>query len=124
MKMHLSGEWLSLRGCEQSLPRTTKAKLSSLLHAAHWQWEMPHKDPEVQLMAELSPRVCMLQERIPGARAQVPSHKLAQSSCWHSPRQLLNGKLAGANKAKAASQPESLMLVLTSFLGGTHKCIP
>ncbi len=52
----------------------------------------------------------MLQEQFPGVRAQAPSQKRAQSGCQHSPHQLLDGKLPGANKAKAASQPESPML--------------
>ncbi len=95
---------------KQSLPRTTKAKLGSLLYTTHWWWEMPHKDPKVQLAAELGPQNCTLQEQFPGVPTQAQSQKRAQSGCWLRPRQLLNGKLACANNPKAASQPEFPML--------------
>jgi hypothetical protein len=51
----------------------------------------------------------ILQEQSPGACAQAPSQMGAQSGRQHSPTQLVDGKLAGANKAKAASQVESPM---------------
>ncbi len=47
---------------------------------------------------------------IPGTWAQAPSQKRAQSSHSLRPHQLLDGKLAGTNNAKAASQPASPML--------------
>ncbi len=103
-----SGEWPILCALqESSLPGTTKAKLASLLHTAHPWWEMPLKDPKVRLTAELGPRGRTLQEQLPGAPAWVQSQKQAQSGCWLWPHQPLDGKLAGANKAKAASQPAS-----------------
>jgi hypothetical protein len=49
------GEWLILHSHKQSLPRTTEAKLGSLLLADHQQQEMPPKDLAVQLAEELGP---------------------------------------------------------------------
>jgi hypothetical protein len=94
----------------KSFPRTIKAKLASLLHTTHLWWEMPHKDPEWRHEMELDPQVCTLQELCPGTHAQVPSQKRAEPGCKLRPCQLLDSKLAGANKAKAMSQPASLML--------------
>ncbi len=68
---------------------------------------MPLKDPEVQLTAELGPWGRTLQEQFPGAPAQAMSQKWAQSGPWPKSHQPLDGKLAGNNKAKAASQPAS-----------------
>jgi hypothetical protein len=65
---------------------------------------MPLKDPEVRLAAEVDPRVHILQVQSPGAGAQAPSKKGAQSGSWHSPRQLFDGKLAGTNKAKVQAK--------------------
>jgi hypothetical protein len=81
---------------------------------------MPHKDLEVQLVEKLGPHVCIIQEQFPGVRAQALSQ---MSVHWHSPCQRVDGKLAGANKAKAASQPDSPMLGMSltrlSFCKGT-----
>ncbi len=65
----------------------------------------PHKDSEVRLAVELGGRVCLLQEQFPGKPMGGMCQNQAQSSCQLWPRQLLDGKLAGANKAIAASQP-------------------
>ncbi len=98
----------SMRPTSKSLPGTTKAKLASLLHTAHWRWEVqPHKDPEVLLTAEFGPRGCTLQEQFTGAPTWVQSQAQTQSGSWLRPRQLLDGKLACTNKVKAASQPVS-----------------
>jgi hypothetical protein len=70
---------------------------------------MPHKDPKVQLMAKLGLQDCTPQEQSPGVGLQVLSQNGAQSGSWHSPHQLVVGKLAGTNKAKAACQRESPM---------------
>jgi hypothetical protein len=67
---------------------------------------MPIKDPKVRLAAELGLQDPILQERSPGTCVQEPSQKGVQSEHWHSPCQLGHGKLAGANKTKAASQVE------------------
>jgi hypothetical protein len=75
-----------MRPASKSLPGTTKAKLAPLLHATHWQQELPCKDPKVLLAAKLGPRGCTLQERFPGASAQAQSQKQAQSGCWLRPR--------------------------------------
>jgi hypothetical protein len=83
------GEWPKFyAAASKGLPRTTKAKLASLLHAIHQWWEMPTKDPEVKLVAELGLQDRILQELSPGAHARVPSQKGAQCGCWHghSPR--------------------------------------
>ncbi len=95
----------------KSLPGTTKHKLASLLHATHWRRKMPLNDPKVWFAAELDPQGRTLQEQFPGALAWAQSQKWAQSGCWLRPHQPLDGKLAGANKAKAASQPASQRLV-------------
>ncbi len=50
------------------------------------------------------------QEQFPGVLTPAQSQKRAQSGHWLRPHQLLDGKLAGASKAKAVSQPESPML--------------
>jgi hypothetical protein len=71
---------------------------------------MPHKDPKRRLEMELGPEVFTLQELCPGMHTQVPSQKRAESGCKLRPCQLLDSKLAGANKAKVMSQPASLML--------------
>ncbi len=85
--------------------------------------KMPPKDPKAQLAVELGPQGCTLQEQCPGACTQAPSQKRAQSGCWLRPHQLLDGKLAGANKAKAASQPAlpmlGMSLVRLTFCKGT-----
>ncbi len=61
----------------------------------------------MRLAAELGLRVWILQEQSSGAGVQVPSQKGAESGCRHTPLQLIDGKLAGTNKAKAVSQVES-----------------
>ncbi len=110
-----SGDWPILCALpESSLPGTTKAKFASLLHTNHQRQEMPHKDPKAQLAAELALRCHTLQEQFPGALTWVQSQKQAQSGCWLWPHQPLDGKLAGANKAKAASQPASQTLMCLS----------
>jgi hypothetical protein len=101
------GERPILLSRKQSPPRTTKAKLASLLHAAHQWWEMPTKDPEVPLTTKLGLQHRILQEQSPGMCVQVLIQKGAQSGHWHSPCQWGHGKLAGANKAKEVSQVES-----------------
>ncbi len=68
---------------------------------------MPHKDTKVLLTAESGLQGCTLQEQYPGAPAQAQSQKQAQSGHWLRPHQLLNGKLAGSDQTKAASQPAS-----------------
>jgi hypothetical protein len=75
----------------RSLPGTTKAKLASLLHANYQRWEMPHKDPEGWLVAELALRCCRLRERFPGAPTLAMSRKQAWSGCRLWPHQLLDG---------------------------------
>jgi hypothetical protein len=75
----------------RSLPGTTKAKLASLLHANHWRQEMPHKDPEARLAADLALRCHRLQERFPGTPTWAMSWKQAQSGHWLWPHQLLDG---------------------------------
>ncbi len=50
---------------------------------------------------------CRLHDQYPGVPAQAQSQKQPQSGYWLRPHQLLDGKLAGTNKAKAASQPVS-----------------
>jgi hypothetical protein len=46
---------------------------------------------------------CTLKEQFPGVPVQALSQKRAQSGCQLGLCQLLDGKLAGTNKAKAAS---------------------
>jgi hypothetical protein len=79
------GEWPILCNCKRSLPKTTKDKLAPLLYTNHQWWEMPLKDPEVQIAVELGLQVSTLQEQSPGVGTQVPSQKGAQSDCQHSP---------------------------------------
>jgi hypothetical protein len=81
----------------ESLPGTNKSKLAALL-------KMPHRDPKVQLAAELGLKAHTHQEQSPGAHARVPRQEGAQSGCCHSQCQLGNGKLASTNKAKAAQK--------------------
>jgi hypothetical protein len=88
----------------QEHSRTTKAKLAPLLHANHQWREIPFKNPKVQLAAELSLRAHTFQEQSPGACAQALHQKGSQSGLQHSHRQLVNGKLACANKANVASK--------------------
>ncbi len=64
----------------------------------------------MQLAVELGAHVHILQEKPPCVRTQALIQKVAQSGCQHSPHQLVDGKLAGTNKAKAACQVESPML--------------
>jgi hypothetical protein len=71
---------------------------------------MPTKDLKEQLAAELDLQDSILQEHSPGKCAQAPSQKGAQSGHQHSPPQLGDDELAGANKAKAVSEVESPML--------------
>jgi hypothetical protein len=80
---------------------------------------MPLKDQEVQLAAVLGRQVHILQEQSPGAGTRALIQKGTQSGHYHSPHQLVDGELAGANKAKAAHQVESPMLVLYSFFWDT-----
>ncbi len=54
-------------------------------------------------------------------RAHALSQTRAQSGHWLRPCQLLNGKLAGANEAKAASQPESPTLGMSLVKLPFHK---
>ena len=61
-------------------------------------------------MAKLGPLVRRLSEKFPGACAQAPSQKGAQSGCWQRPHQLDDGKLADASKAEAACQIKYPML--------------
>ncbi len=78
-----SGQFLCSH--KQSLPRTTKAKLASLLHAAHQWQETPTKDSKVRLVAKLGLQDCILQERSPGMHTQALSQKGALSGCRHHP---------------------------------------
>jgi hypothetical protein len=68
---------------------------------------MPLKDPKVQLAVELGPRGRTLQEWFPGVPEWAQCQKQAQPGPRLWPSQPLDGKLAGTNKAKAASQPVS-----------------
>jgi hypothetical protein len=94
------------RGCE-SLPRTTKAKLASPLRVDHQRRYWTPKNPKARLTAELGLRVCTLQERDPGARAQAPRQEGVQSGCRRCQYQLDGNKLACANSAEAACQESS-----------------
>jgi hypothetical protein len=68
---------------------------------------MPFKVPKLRLLAELGPRVHRLQERSPGVCTGAPSRNGAQSDSQHNPHQLVDDKLSGTNKAKAAHQVKS-----------------
>jgi hypothetical protein len=61
------------------------------LHTDHQRREIPHKDPEAQLAAELGLRCRRLKEQFPGAPTRAMSRKHAQSGCWLWPHQLLDG---------------------------------
>ncbi len=91
----------------ESLPRTTMAKLMALL-------EMPHRDPKVQLAAELGLNARTHQEQSPGAHVCVPRWERAQSGGCRSQCQLGNGKLASTNKAKAYTKNKSLVPDMSS----------
>jgi hypothetical protein len=62
-------------------------------------------------MAESGLQARTLQEQSPGACMQMPCQKQNedQFGCHHSQCQLVDGKLASANKAKAICQRESLI---------------
>jgi hypothetical protein len=91
MRTSFFGEWPILcTPASKSLPGTTKAKLASLLHADHQWREMPLKDPEAQLAAELAQWCSRLQEQFPGVPARAMSRKQAQSGRWLQPHQLLD----------------------------------
>ncbi len=78
----MSGRFFMARE-HTSLPGTTMEKLALLLHTAHQQREIPHKDPKVLLAEELGPRCCTFLEHFPGAPAWAQSQKWAQSGHWH-----------------------------------------
>jgi hypothetical protein len=85
---------------------------------------MPLKDPKVQLAAELRLKSVHSKSNLLVRAIKLPSQKRAQSGCWHSPHQLVDSKLASANKAKAVHQVESPMLGMhvsckTAFCVGT-----
>ncbi len=93
--------WQILCSHEQSLSRTTKAKLAhcyrpivggrkclsrTLSCDSQQSWAHESKDSKSNLLV----------------RAQAPSQKGAWSDCWCRPHQLVKGKLASPSKAEAA----------------------
>ena len=96
----------------ESLPRTTMAKLGSLLHADHWWQYWTHRDPKVQHAVELSSRAHTLHEQYPGVCAREPCKKGVQFCCRHCRYQLDCAKLACANTAEAAHQKSSPRLLV------------
>ncbi len=68
---------------------------------------MPLKGPKVQHAAELGPWGRTLKEQFSGTPMWAQSQKQDQSGHRLWPNQPLDGKLAGTNKATAASQPAS-----------------
>ena len=84
------------------LPGTNKGKLAQCYAPIIVSNLIPPRTPGARVAAELSPRAWTLQERYPGARAQAPCQKEAQTERLPRPHQLDDGTHADINKAEAA----------------------
>ena len=89
-------------------------KLAQSYAPDHCRRLIPPRTPKARLAAELSLRVCTLREQYPGAHAQAPHQKDAQTEHWLRPHRLNDGMHANASKAYAA--PTSKLKLKSSKL--------